>query len=65
MELNITNDRCPQSEQHIVYVNIERMTKAISEGDEYQIEYQKTREKNKKQYVEGVGKRSRSRIVTC
>ena len=41
MELNITNDRLLQSEQHIVYVNIERMTKAISEGYEYQIEYQK------------------------
>ena len=41
MELNITNDRWLQSEQHMVYVNIERMTKVISEGYEYQIEYQK------------------------
>ena len=41
------------------------MTKAISEGYEYQIEYQKCSIKNKKLYVEGVGKWSRSHIVTC
>ena len=65
MELNITNERWLQSEHHIVEVNIERMTKAISEGDEYQIEYQKCSIKNKKWYVEGVGKWSRSPIATC
>ena len=51
MELNITFDRWLQSEQHIVYVNIERMTKIISEGYEYQIEYQKLGKKIKKRML--------------
>lgn len=54
-----------QSEQHIVYKNTERMTKGSKQGRRISNSIPKSGEKNKKMWVEGVGKWWGSHVTCC